>query len=194
MYSKMQGRTGRGGNGRRLSIPFAGDNDDLAIPDIAQETRADDVERAGFRGENVTSVEFAKDERPDSQWIAGADQLLVAERDEGISALDRAQRLDEPVDEVRTPAAGNEMKDSLGVGGRLIDRAALHEIVAKGQSVGEIAIVRDCETARVEFGEKRLDIAQNGLARRRITHMPDGQLAGQAFDRRCLGEMIADKT
>ena len=76
----------------------------------------------------------------------------------------------------------------------MIDRAALHKIVAQGQSVGEIAIVRDRETARVKLGEKRLDIAQNGIARRRITHMPDGRLAGQAFDRRCLGEMIADKT
>src|SRR6202043_3834302 len=133
--------------------------------DIAQETRADDVERAGFRGENVTSVEFAKDERSDSQRVAGADQLLVAERDQGVSALNRAQSLDEPVDEVRTPAARNEMKDSLGVGGRLIDRAALHKIAAQGQSIGEIAIVCDCETARIKFREKRLDIAQNGLAR-----------------------------
>ena len=174
--------------------PFAGDNDDLAISDIAHKTRADDVERAGFRGENVASVELAKDERPDSQWIAGADQLLVAKRNERISSLDRAQGLDEPVDEVQTPAAGNEMKDSLGVGGRLIDRAALHKIVAQRQPIGEIAIVRDGEPARIKFGEKRLNIAQNGLARRRITHVPDGRPAGQPLDRRCLGEMIADKT
>ena len=76
----------------------------------------------------------------------------------------------------------------------MIDRAALHKFAAQRQSVGQIAIVRDRETARVEFGEQRLDIAQNGIARCRITHMPDGRLARQAFDRRCLGEMVADKT
>src|SRR5207249_4796588 len=97
--------------------------------------RADNVERAGFRGENVTPVKLAKDKRSNSQRIAGADQLLVAERDEGISAFDRAQGLDEPVDEVGTPAAGNEVKDDFGVGGRLIDRAALHKIAAQGQAV-----------------------------------------------------------
>ena len=86
------------------------------------------------------------------------------------------------------------MKDRFRVGGRLIDCAALHEIAAQRQPIGEIAIVRDREAARTQLGEQRLDIAQNGLARRRIAHMADGGFSGQALDRRRLGEMIADKT
>ena len=58
-----------------------GDNDDLAIHHVAHEARADDVERASLRRENIFSVEFADDERPDAEWIARADQLLVGERD-----------------------------------------------------------------------------------------------------------------
>src|SRR5262249_722244 len=95
--------------------PRVGDHDDFAIADIAYEMRADNIEGAGFRGKNVTPVEFAENERPDSERIAGADQLLVAERNESICALDRAQRLDKPVDQVMTPAARNKMQNCFGI-------------------------------------------------------------------------------
>ena len=140
------------------------------------------------------SVDFAKDERSISERIASPDQLLVGKRDERIGAFNRPQGFDEPVDHLRAPAARDEMKNSFRVGGRLIDCAALHKIAAERKPIGEIAIMRDREAPRTEFGEKRLDIAQNGFARRRITHMADGGFSGQTLDRRCLGEMIADKT
>ena len=51
------------------------------------------------------------------------------------------------------------MKDDFRVGGRLIDRAALHKIAAQRQAIGEIAIVGDREAARAQLREKGLDIA-----------------------------------
>ena len=39
--------------------------------------------------------------------------------------------------------------------------------------IGEIAVVRDGEAAEFEIGEQRLDVAQRGLAGRRIAHMAD---------------------
>ena len=140
------------------------------------------------------SIEFAKDERPDSKRIARANQFLIGEHDKRISALDHPQGLDEPVDELRAPAARDKMKDRFRVGCRLIDRTALHEIAAQRQPIGEIAIMRDREAARTQLGEKRLDIAQDRLAGRRIAHMADGGFTRQALDRRGLGEMIADET
>ena len=77
------------------------------------------------------SIEFAKNERPDSKRITRADQLFVGEHDKRIGALDHPQGLDEPVDELRAPAARDEMKDRFRVRGRLIDRAALHKIAAQ---------------------------------------------------------------
>ena len=61
--------------------------------------RADDVERAGLRGEDRAAVELAEHQRADAERIARADQLLVGQADEGIGAFELAQALDEAVDE-----------------------------------------------------------------------------------------------
>ena len=51
----------------------------------------------------------------------------------------------------------------------------------------------DREAAGLEFGEQRLDIAQDGLAGRRIAHMADRRTSRQAVDGRGVREMIADQ-
>ena len=71
----------RAGTGASSATPSLGDDDDLAVLDVAHEARADNVERAGLRRQNVAAVEFAEDERADAERIARADQLLVGERD-----------------------------------------------------------------------------------------------------------------
>ena len=97
----MQGRIGlRRERTQALDALFRND-DDFAILDVADEMRADDVERAGFGGENVMAVEFAEHQRPDAERIARADQLLVGQGDEGIGAFDLAQGLDEALDDAR---------------------------------------------------------------------------------------------
>ena len=123
MYSKMQGRRAWRGAKRIDSMPLVRDHDDLAVLDVAHETGADDVERTGLGGEDVAAVELAEHQRADAERVAGADQLLVGERHEGIGALDLADRLDEAVDELRLAAAGDEVDDDLGVRRRLADRA-----------------------------------------------------------------------
>ena len=45
------------------------------------------------------TVELADDERTDAERVARADQFLVGEADERISALDLAQGLDEALDD-----------------------------------------------------------------------------------------------
>src|SRR6202140_4586695 len=45
------------------------EHDDLAGLDVADVFRADDVERAGFRGKDRTAVEFAHDQRTDAERI-----------------------------------------------------------------------------------------------------------------------------
>jgi len=81
-----------------------------------------------------------------------ADQLLVGERDQRVSTFDRAQRLDEAVDETATPGLRDQMQDHLGVGGRLHHRAALSPARAQRQPVGEVAVVADREAAGIELG------------------------------------------
>ncbi len=86
------------------------------------------------------------------------------------------------------------MEDHLGVGCRLEDRAFANQFAPQRLRIGEIAIVRDGEAARVQLREERLHIAQHGLAGRGVAHMADGRGAGQALDRALLGKMVADES
>ena len=80
------------------------EDDDFAVLDVAHVSRADDVERAGFRGEDRAAVELAQHQRSDAQRVARADQFLVGETNEGVGAFQLTQAFDEAVDE--TVAAG----------------------------------------------------------------------------------------
>ena len=169
------------------------EDDDFAILDVAHIFRADDVERAGFRGQDRAAVERAHHQRPDAERVARADQLLVGEADEGIGAFQRAQPVDEAVDEARFARARDQMQDHLGVGGRLHDRALVHEFAPQRQAVGQIAVMADGEAERIEFGEERLHVAQQRLAGGGIADMADRRHAGQAVDDLALGKVVADE-
>ena len=96
MYSKMQGRAGRFGNGRWLSRPSARDDDHFAVVDFAEEGRADDVEGAGLRGEHKACVPILPiTSGLNADRITHADQHVVGGADERIRAFDLAQRLDQ---------------------------------------------------------------------------------------------------
>ena len=111
--------------------PPSSRHDDLAVLDVADESRADDVERAGLGGEDRAAVEFAEHQRADAERIARADQLLVGQRDQRIGALDLAQRLDEALDEAAAARARDEVQDDFGVGGRLADRAVARRVARR---------------------------------------------------------------
>ena len=65
------------GKGEETPYSVGVDDNDLAVLDVAHELGPDDVERAGFGGEDRPAVQFAEDQRTDAERIAGADQLLV---------------------------------------------------------------------------------------------------------------------
>jgi hypothetical protein len=169
------------------------EHDDFAGLDVADIFGADHVERTGFRGQDRAAVEVAEHQRANAERIARADQLLVGQRDQRVSAFDRAQRLDEAVDETAAPRLRDQMQDDLGVGGRLHHRATLHQFAAQRQPVGEIAVMSDRETAGAELGEQRLHIAQDSPAGRGVADMADRHIAGQALDYFAAGESIADE-
>ena len=177
----------------RMRALFVEDQN-LAVLHVAHVLRADDVESAGLRREDGATVELAEHQRPDAQRIARADELLIGEADEGIGAFEHAQSLDKTVDEAVAMRARHEMKDDLGVGRRLHHCAFAHELAAKRQAVGEIAVMPHGKSAGVQLGEQRLHIAQNGPAGGRVTHMADRSVAGQAIDHLAPREGVADQT
>src|ERR1051326_312467 len=83
------------------------------------------------------------------------------------------------------------MDDDLGVAGRLEEAAAPHELGPQLRGIGQIAVVADCPTAKFKVSEERLDSALRPLASRRIAHMADRDVAGQAVDNIARAEIVA---
>ncbi len=165
----------------------------LAILDVADILGADDIERAGLRGEDRTAVELAEHQRPDAERIARADQLLVGEADKSVGAFEHAQPFDEAIDEAVAVRARDQMQNDLGVGGRLHHRAFADQLAAQRQAVGQIAVMADGKAAGIELGEQRLHVAQDRLAGGRIADMADGGVARQPIDHLPPGECVADQ-
>jgi hypothetical protein len=122
-----------------------------------------------------------------------ADQLLVGQRHQRVGALDRAQGFDEAVDEAVALGLRHQVQDDLGIGGGLHHGAVAHQFAPQGQPVGEIAVMADRESAGIEFGEQRLDVAQDGLAGGGVADVADRRGARQPVDHLAAGEGVADE-
>ena len=175
-------RTGlsRRPNGFRLRTPPAPMMTISPRLDVAHEIGADDVERAGLRGEDPGIAEPAEHQRPHAQRVAHADHPVLRQRDQRIGALDLAQRVDQPLDDGVLEARRDQVDDDLGVAGRLEQAAAPHQLPAQLVGIGQVAVVADGEAAELEIGEQRLDVAQRHLAGRRVAHMADRSAAPAA--------------
>ena len=165
----------------------------FAVFHVAHVLRADDVERAGLGRQDGTAVELAEHQRPDAERIARANQFLVGQADEGVGAFQHSQAFDETVDEAIAVRARHQVKDHLGVGGRLHHGAFAHELAPQRDAVGQVAVMADRKAAGIEFGEQRLDVAQNRFAGGRIADVADSGGAGQAVDHFTPGKGVADQ-
>jgi hypothetical protein len=171
-----------------------GRNDDhLAGLQVAHETRADDVERAGFGRQNPGAVEIAQHQRPDAERIAAADHLLGRHRHQREGTLDLPHSIDETRVQIALLAGGDKMQKRLGVGGGGEDRALLLQRALHGHGIGQIAVMGDGEAAIGELGEEGLDVAHAGTTRRGIACMADSAVALQTVDDALLGEGVADQ-
>src|SRR6516164_422463 len=75
------------------------DDDDLSGCDIADKLGADDVERAGLRGEDPGVGETAENQWPHSERIAHPNDLVLRKGYQRKGALDLPQGVDQPVDD-----------------------------------------------------------------------------------------------
>ena len=192
MYSKTQNRLSCAAERLQAVEPARADHDDLAGLDVAHEIGADDVERAGLRGEDPGFAEPSEHQRPHAQRVAHADDPVLRQRHQRIGALDLAQRIDQPLDDGVFQAGRDQVDDDLGVAGRLEQAAATHQLAPQLIGIGQIAVVADRQPAELEIGEQRLDVAHRHLAGRRIAHMADRRVPAQALDDLLRAEIVAD--
>src|ERR1700686_4996398 len=108
MYSKMQGRGGIGRNGLCESGPYS------------SKTKTSPLSTARTYCAPMMSSAQVSDARigqaarlPGTERVAGPDQFLVGQADEGEGAFEHAQPLDEAVDEAVAMRARHEMQDHL---------------------------------------------------------------------------------
>ena len=175
--------------------PLLRDDNHFAWFDIAYESRADDVQRTGFRGEDRGAIQFAQHKRANAPGVAHADQLFRRERHQRIGAFHLLQCIDQPVDNRLVTAARDQMNDRFGIRGRLEDRAFVHQLLPQRDSVGEIAVVPNRDPAAGKIGKHRLRVARRGAAGGGITDMAHGVHALQLLRMHAvLAEDIADET
>ena len=168
-----------------------GEDHDLARLDVTDERGADDVECAGFRGEDGMPVEVAEHERANAVGIAEADQLLLVHHDRGEGADDAADGLFDAIDE-RAVVLADECGDDLGVGGRLELESTRFELVTQLGRIREVAVVRERQRSTLTVADDRLGVLPARRARRGVARVADG---GDALERleRGLVEDLRDE-
>src|SRR3954463_16391196 len=129
------------------------EDDHFAVLDIPGIFRTDDVEGAGFRSKDRTSVKHADHEGTNAEGIAGTNEFVVGEPYERIGAFELAQPLDKAIDETIAPGARHQMQYDFRIGCRLHNGAFAYKLAAKSKAIGEVAIVADGEATALEFGE-----------------------------------------
>src|SRR5262245_56537080 len=155
------------------------DYDDFSRFDVADVVRADQVEGACLRREDRGAVDFAHAERAKSARVARGNDALGRGEEHREGAFVVLQRLDDRVDDVPLPGAGDPVQHDFGVGGRRKDRAFHLEPKSGLGRVGQISIVAERDLTEAAFDTERLSLVYADLARRRITHVADGGAPGQ---------------
>ena len=111
---------------KRADVVFVRD-DDLAWGDIADEGCADHVERAAFGCQDRGVAQFTEHERTNAERIARADQEIIGEEGERVSAFELVQSFNDAIDDVSRCFARDEVQDGFGIAGGLENRAAFDE-------------------------------------------------------------------
>ena len=177
------------------ATPSSRVDDDLAVLDVAHVARADDVERAGLRGEDRAAVELAETSgRMPSGSRAPISFLLVSD-DQRIGALELAQRLDEACRRsgVRRERATRCRITSVSVVDCMMAPSRDQLRAASVRPLVRLPLWPTAKPPPFEFGKQRLHVAQDGGAGGGIANVADRDGAGQALDHVAAGEVIADE-
>ena len=140
------------------------DHHHFARFDLAHEFRADDVERAGFRRQNPTVTDLAKNQRPHAKRIAHADQLGARHRHDRERAFDAAQGIFHTFGNIALERPRHQVNDAFAVRRRLKDRAAFDQLAAQAVGIGDVAVMGNRGPAHGELAKERLHVADRGLS------------------------------
>ena len=101
--------------GEAALYALVGDDHHFARLYIAHEARTNDVERAGFRRQDIGPVKIAEHERADAERITAADHLFGRQRDKGEGAFQLAHGIGKTRVETLFGAERDQVKERFGV-------------------------------------------------------------------------------
>ena len=156
--------------------PALGQRDDLAGLHVAQELRADDVERAGLRGDAVAVAEHPDRQRPQPRRVAEGDDAVLGHHDRRVGALGALHHVgDRVLDRVRL-VRREQRRDHLGVRRRAEADALLAQLGVQLDGVDEVAVVGQRDLAPVGAPDG-LGVLPRVRAGRRVADVADGHAA-----------------
>ena len=159
--------------GTLLDAVLVGDQQ-LARGDVALELGADEVERAGLRGDDGIVAEPAEHERTEAVRVAEGEQLALGQPDHRRRALDpaRARR--------RSPrAAARGLQEIIAAITSLseVDASRGRSSCAQRVGVDEVAVVPEGDRAGGAVVDERLRVRPGVRAGRRVAGVADRELA-----------------
>src|SRR5688572_17931753 len=147
------------------ALAVGADDQQLTGFDIAHVGGADQVERAGFRGDRPTAVtNAAKRERPEAVGVARRNQAVFRDQREREGAGDLRHRLDQRILHRASLRPRVQVQHHLGVAVGLEDRAGANEAIAHFDGVDQVAVVADADLAVHAVDQDRLRVRQLALA------------------------------
>ena len=171
-------------------------DDELARLHVAHVLGADDVEARGLGAQDPAALlvvapqpgrltggfgrrQPAQHERPESEWIADADDSPLVEDDEGIGAPDGRQHAAQRIDEIGRLIVGEQRGQELRVRARGQAGATARQPGQQVAGVHEIAVVADREGATRTEAKCRLGVLPDRRTGRRVAAVGDRQAAAQ---------------
>ena len=153
------------------------DRDELAGLDVADEVRADDIERGRLRREDPAAVGAAEHERTEAVRVAHTEQVRLVHEHERERALElRQDRLERVLEVAAVGAllalvgAAEQLADELAVGG---EHARQHpQALGELDRVREVAVVAERDTGVADRPVDGLRVAPRARPRRRVAHVP----------------------
>ena len=73
--------------------PIFGNDDNLAIFNLAHKLRADNIQRAGLRRQNIMPVKLAQNKRSNAQRVARANEFFIGHDNQRIRPFDLEKRI-----------------------------------------------------------------------------------------------------
>ena len=169
------------------------ERDELTGLDLADEGRADDVQRGGLARDHPAVSQLPDHKRPEPLRVARCVQGVLVHVDEGVGAADlrkdAGRGLLDSADGLSS--ARDQLGQHVGVRGRLQPREPALRREQRGELTGirEVAVVPQRDRDRLRRPESRLRVRPHWRASGGVTAVRDGDVAPQSGERRLVEDL-----